>query len=71
MNLRLLWILWNGIRQHSNLPKETGVAKRRETSGFPHVWIAELVCARYSLDRDLSRNSRNKMMAHITCRIGR
>lgn len=35
MNLRLLWILWNGIRQHSNLPKETDVAKRRENSGLP------------------------------------
>ena len=34
-------------------------------------WIADLVCARYSLDRDLSRNSRNKMRAHITFRIGR
>ena len=35
MNLRLLWILWNGIRQQSNLPKETDVVKRRENSGLP------------------------------------
>ena len=45
--------------------------KRRENSGLPRVWIADLVCARHSLDRDLSHNSRNKMRAHITCRMGR
>ena len=61
----------NFIRQHSNLQKETDVAKRRENSGLPRVWIADLVCARHSLDRDLSHNSRNKMRAHITCRMGR
>ncbi len=51
--------------------KGNGRGKRRENSGLPRVWIADLVCARHSLDRDLSHNSRNKMRAHITCRMGR
>lgn len=51
--------------------KENGRGKKRETSGMPRVWIADLVCARHSLDLDPSRNSRNKMRAHIICRIGR
>ena len=56
---------------NAQTPDATDVAKRRENSGLPRVWIADLVCARHSLDRDLSRNSRNKMRAHITCRMGR
>ena len=51
--------------------KRNGRGKKRETSGMPRVWIADLVCARHSLDLDSSRNSRNKMRAHIICRIGR
>lgn len=45
--------------------------KEEKIAACRNVWIADLVCARHSLDRDLSRNSRNKLRAHITCRMGR
>jgi len=56
--------------------------KYSKTLAFPNAYYesfsnlgqsVELFCAYdySSLDRDLSRNSRNKMRAHITCRMGR
>ena len=56
--------------------------KYSKTLAFPNAYYesfsnlgqsVELFCAYdySSLDRDWSRNSRNKMRAHITCRMGR